>query len=56
MSWTLRQRRYQAFALLMLVVALACIAIGTFEVQLQPPPVPVLRPSEISWLPAQHLP
>ncbi|MBE7190577.1 SURF1 family protein [Jatrophihabitans endophyticus] len=31
-SWTLRQRRYQAFALLMLVVAIACVGIGTFEI------------------------
>lgn len=32
MTWTLRQRRYQAFAALMLIVAIACVAIGTFEI------------------------
>lgn len=31
-SWTLRQRRYRALAALMLVVALACVGAGTFEI------------------------
>lgn len=31
MTWTLRQRRYRALAVLMLVIAIACVSIGTFE-------------------------
>lgn len=31
-AWTLKQRRYQALALLMVVVAIACVSIGTFEI------------------------
>ena len=31
-AWTLGQRRYQALALLMVIVALACVSVGTFEI------------------------